>query len=369
LSNRATIPSLDGIRAISILLVVLSHSGLDHVVPGRLGVTIFFFLSGYLITTLLLAEWRASGTVGISNFYARRAFRLMPPLIVTLAVAYGLHFAGLLPGTSSLTGFLSQLLYWANYYLVFADNDGQIPNGTGVLWSLAVEEHFYIVYPVAMLLLLRFFQRPSAITSILVSVCVAILLWRIHLIGYPGLPDHRLGFSTDTRADSIIFGCIFAISMNPIEGMRPGERMKTAQWAMLLAGLALLASTIVIRNPYFRETYRYTLQGIALVPMFYMAIRYAGDWPFRWLSWQPVVRIGVWSYAIYLINDVFAEALAARLPWLETAPLIYTMLVLGLSIAFAIAIDKIVDPYFRELRGRFRHNSGRPVSREPLPIA
>ena len=82
------IPSLDGIRAISVLIVVLGHSGLEDVVPGGLGVTIFFFLSGYLITTLMLTEYERTGGINILNFYTRRAFRLMPPLLVTLAIAY-----------------------------------------------------------------------------------------------------------------------------------------------------------------------------------------------------------------------------------------------------------------------------------------
>ena len=142
--DSGVIPSLDGLRAVSILIVLVSHAGYGTIVPGGLGVTIFFFLSGYLITTLMLAEHERTGELDVVRFYARRVFRLMPPLIVTLAIVYGLTFAGLVPGGITLAGLASQLLYFANYYQIFFDPGNTIPGGTEVLWSLAVEEHYYI---------------------------------------------------------------------------------------------------------------------------------------------------------------------------------------------------------------------------------
>src|SRR5215813_15558710 len=87
-SDKGVIPSLDGLRAISISIVLVSHAGYGSVVPGGLGVTIFFFLSGYLITTLLVDERERSGRIDIGKFYLRRVFRLFPPLVVTLIIAY-----------------------------------------------------------------------------------------------------------------------------------------------------------------------------------------------------------------------------------------------------------------------------------------
>jgi hypothetical protein len=103
------IPSLDGIRAISVLIVVLAHSGLEALVPGGLGVTIFFFLSGFLITTLMLAENRRTGNINILKFYARRMFRLMPPLFISLAIAYCLTYVGLLSGGITIGGLVAQI--------------------------------------------------------------------------------------------------------------------------------------------------------------------------------------------------------------------------------------------------------------------
>ena len=103
------IPSLDGLRAISVLIVVLGHSGLEALVPGGLGVTIFFFLSGYLITTLMLTEHERIGEINILNFYTRRVFRLVPPLLISLAIAYALTYAGMLAGGITVAGLIAQL--------------------------------------------------------------------------------------------------------------------------------------------------------------------------------------------------------------------------------------------------------------------
>src|SRR5882672_6722055 len=107
-----TIPSLNGIRAISVLLVVLAHSGFGTIIPGGLGVTIFFFLSGYLITTLMLAESERLGNIAVLSFYARRVFRLAPALLITLTIAYGLNYSGVLPGQITHEGVTAQLLYF-----------------------------------------------------------------------------------------------------------------------------------------------------------------------------------------------------------------------------------------------------------------
>jgi peptidoglycan/LPS O-acetylase OafA/YrhL len=130
-----------------VLIVVVSHSGLGALVPGGLGVTIFFFLSGYLITALMLAENERTGKIYILNFYVRRIFRLMPPLFVTLGIAYGLTYVALLLGSITVRGLSAQLLHFANYHTIFFDLGNTVPEGTGILWSLAVEEHFYIILP------------------------------------------------------------------------------------------------------------------------------------------------------------------------------------------------------------------------------
>ena len=172
-------------RAISILIVLLSHAGYGTVVPGGLGVTIFFFLSGYLITTLLMEESKRSGRIDIGKFYFRRAFRLFPPLVVTLVIAYSLVSLGLLDGGISWAGVLAQLLYFANYYGLFYDPGRTTAAGTGILWSLAVEEHFYMIYPAVMVGLLALGLSRQRIVVVLAMTCLAVLAWRMYLAGLP----------------------------------------------------------------------------------------------------------------------------------------------------------------------------------------
>jgi peptidoglycan/LPS O-acetylase OafA/YrhL len=198
------IPSLDGIRAISVMIVVLGHSGFDVFVPGGLGVTIFFFLSGYLITTLMLTERERTGEINIANFYTRRVLRLMPTLFISLLIAYTLAYTNVLSGGITCAGLAAQLLYFANYYGLFFDHGNTIPDGTGILWSLAVEEHFYIVYPLLLTLLLGSALPLRTIGALLGAVCLAVLAWRIYLVQSPDFISDRTYYASDTRIDSII---------------------------------------------------------------------------------------------------------------------------------------------------------------------
>lgn len=355
-----TIASLDGLRAVSIIIVVLSHCGLSAIVPGQLGVTIFFFLSGFLITTLLLKEHSSTGTISIGQFYARRAFRLMPPLFIALIIAYALTYLGILPGRISLDGFLSQIFYFANYYLVFADGDEVIPYGTGILWSLAVEEHFYIVYPFSLLLLLRCLNTLRQVAAVLGVVCAGILAWRFFLISQPDISALRITFGTDTRADSIVFGCLLAMLRNPIHDLSPGEAMERRHWLLLAGALGLLLSTIAIRNWHFREGLRFTLQGLALAQLFYLSIRFAHLHPFRLLNSRWMVRLGIWSYAIYLIHDIVVGLVLAWAPAVHARPWFLVPIVMAVSVCFAHLLDRLVEPYFRELRRSFRPKPDRP---------
>jgi peptidoglycan/LPS O-acetylase OafA/YrhL len=352
------IPSLDGIRAISVLLVVLAHSSFDGV-PGGLGVTIFFFLSGYLISTLMLAEVGKTGRIDIPKFYARRIFRLMPPLVVTLAIAYGLTYTGLLGGGITLAGLASQLLYFANYYNLFFDPGDTVPSGTGILWSLAVEEHFYIFYPLLMTLLLRGGStvRLRAITLLLGAVCVAVLAWRFRLVHWPGFFADRTYFASDTRIDSIIYGCILALVRNPLREPPRQGAMSVGQWAILATGVGMLLFTLVYRDPTFRETIRYSLQGLALMPIFYFAVRFPDNWLFRHLNSRWAVTLGTYSYVIYLSHLVVILLITADLPSLAFRPLTVAPIALLTSIAYAAAIDRFVDPYFRHLRHKYRTGS------------
>jgi len=291
--RNGTIPSLDGLRAISISIVLVSHAGYGNVVPGGLGVTIFFFLSGYLITTLLTDERERSGRIHIGKFYLRRVFRLFPPLLVTLVIADSLVLLGLLGGGVSWTGVLAQLFYFANYYGLFFDPGNTTAAGTGILWSLAVEEHFYMVYPAVLAGLLAVGFSRQRIVVVLAVVCLTVLAWRMYLVTLPNVATERTYYSSDTRVDSIVFGCLLALAANPrfAKAGTSNPFFELTPAIILAAAAIVLLITIVWRETYFRETFRYSLQGLALMPIFYFAIRYAVHFPFTALNHPWVVSL------------------------------------------------------------------------------
>jgi len=351
LPRSLVIPSLNGIRAISVLIVLLSHSGFGAIVPGGLGVTIFFFLSGYLITTLLMVELATRSKIDIPQFYLRRAYRLLPPLVVTLAVAYGLVFARIMPCDFSFFALASQLFYLANYYGLFFDpGNTTTPPGTGILWSLAVEEHFYIFFPLLLSLLLRDPARPRALAAVLMVLCLAALIWRIYLV-HSGVSEGRTYYSSDTRMDSIAYGCLLALVANPMASLPFRDRMSWWQWLILILASAVLVATLLDRNPAFRETFRYSIQGISLLPIFYFAIKFAKNSLFRHANTPWIAKLGVYSYFIYLIHFVIIQVLIAYAGPLSNPFLLFAV-ALVLSVGYAAMIDRFVDPYFRELRRR-----------------
>src|ERR1700736_2790764 len=293
-----SIPSLDGIRALSVALVFFSHNGLGNIVPGGLGVTIFFVLSGFLITTLMRTEYAEHGTVSFRAFYLRRFLRLTPPLalITCLAVALSLTL-GL--GTSfTPTGLLSVLMYFSNYFVIFHGAEGQ-PPGLGVTWSLAVEEHYYLLFPPLALTLLRFRSAVSSAVT-LALLCAIILAWRCWLVLH-GASEDRVGMGTDTRVDAIFIGCLLAMVRNPwLE--QPAAPHRTRDLGFAAACIGLLIGTLLWRNEFFRLTFRYTLQSLSIAGLLYLAVARAHLAPFRWMNARPLVYLGAVSYTVYLAH-------------------------------------------------------------------
>jgi peptidoglycan/LPS O-acetylase OafA/YrhL len=320
---------LDGVRAVSILLVVLSHLGLDHVLPGAFGVTLFFFISGYLITRQLLAHLNATGRIGLGRFYLRRALRLMPASLVYVAVAGGLYcLAG---GRIPPLAWLSAVFYGANYYALavgYATTLAGVRQPFNILWSLAIEEHFYLVWPV----LLGLAWRSRFLAAGVLAFCAAVLVWRgalydlcflDHVGGVcarlrpdPLLRYNQLYLATDTRADSIAWGVLLAT-----EEARLSRFAARPFWLTLAAG-ALVVS-FLLPGPIGHYVLRPTLQGAALLGLMPAILRREG-WMKRLLAWPQAVAIGRLSYSLYLWHW---GALAAAdwaltrhgMPWLAVA--------------------------------------------------
>jgi peptidoglycan/LPS O-acetylase OafA/YrhL len=349
------IPSLDGFRTVAFSIVFLAHAGLEKVIPGGFGVTIFFFLSGYLITTLLRREHAKTGDLSFRQFYKRRVIRIWPAFYVVLGLAVLATLAHLLPGTIQTVPLLAQTLHFANYYSIFHGNDG-MPLGTGVYWSLAVEEHFYLVFPLLYLGLLRAKLSARGQVAVLLLISAAVLAWRCYLVRVLHVDaenDHRTFYATDTRLDGILFGCMLAILGNPaLDPQRGSERLW--KFALLPLGLLVMVGALLYRQPEFRETFRYTLQGLALIPVFVVAIRYP-DWgPFAALNWNWVRKMGVLTYPLYLVHFALLYAAEIYLPKLHWT--VQGGIALAASFALALAVHHFVElPVVRLTRKRAPH--------------
>jgi peptidoglycan/LPS O-acetylase OafA/YrhL len=349
-SHDKIIPSLNGWRAIAVSLVVIGHISTGYLnIPAGLGVTIFFFLSGFLITRLLLVEFSRDNSINIAHFYGRRVLRICPPLTLVLVVTYALTSLGLFVGVASIKGFLAQFFYFANYYSLFFGPDNQIPSGTAVFWSLAVEEHFYLVFPGLLLIMLRR-MRPIQISLLLLVVCALILAWRYYLTASPGFDPNRTYYATDTRIDSILFGCILATSWDEINARWKHFEGNPAKFGLLFLGCILLAVSLVVRDARFRETIRYSIQGIALMPLFLYSIKNYDGPVFSALNWNVLNRIGIYSYSIYLSHEIIFDNISQQFQ----SRLLAAAATIVLSVMFAYFVDISIDRYFRQLRSRLR---------------
>jgi peptidoglycan/LPS O-acetylase OafA/YrhL len=341
------VPSLDGLRAVSFLFVFASHTGLGRF-PGGFGVTIFFFLSGYLITSLLRTEYERTGTINLRHFWMRRALRILPPfyLVLIAAITGTLIFDP--PGTLSGSGVTAQLLHVSNYWIA-AHGYGGLPNGTGVYWSLAVEEHFYLLFPWLYILMQKLGLSRRNQAFLLWGLCAAVLLWRCVLVFRWDPPSDRTYLASDTRIDSILFGCALAVWRNPVlDAPELNEHRWHVVWVPV--ALAVFLGCLLYRAPAFRETVRYSLQGIALIALFTAAIRFPRWFAFRLLNNRVADFLGSLSYSLYLLHFVVIGATVAVLPYLP--PWVTAILALGLSVTLAQIIRIAVEEPCARIRRR-----------------
>lgn len=301
------IPGLDGLRALSVLLVILAHAGIEKV-PGSLGVTVFFFISGFLITGLLLQERERTGTVSILGFYGRRYQRLMPELTVYVAVATVASALWFNPYRWVDVG--ASLFYLTNYLKVFSPAVGDAPFPMSHFWSLAVEEHFYLTWPLLMLA----FAKPRAALGVTCLVLVGALVARRVAVGLHA-PVEYARYASECRIDSIAYGGLLAL----LHHQRSALLARIAglgHWPLLVGSGLVLASTFggALGLPdAAHETLVYCGQGVGLLLCFaYLYVGSRGGWAIRLLELPALRFVGRASYGVYIWHyaAVFLAAMA-----------------------------------------------------------
>ena len=274
------VPALDGVRGVAILLVIAFH--FFGVTGGATGVDVFFVLSGFLITTLLLEERTASGRIDLLAFYKRRARRLLPALGVVMAV-YLVATAAV--GDDRIVVALAGISYAANILLA---SGSSIFRGSGLvhLWSLAEEEQFYLVWPVLLLVVARF---RRALIVILVGYAL-LSAWRAGL-SLHGTPTYRIYDGPDTRATALVAGAGLAIYRHRW-GLTVGEG------AGQLAACVLLGGVFFGWAVDFWPTVGQPVFELAVVLLIAAALNETSM--ARGLATKPLVWVGERSYSLYL---------------------------------------------------------------------
>lgn len=328
------IASLDGLRAISIMIVFIGHAFKSIPFPGGLGVTIFFFISGYLITTLMCREVSSNGFVDLKAFYLRRVLRLGPPLCITLALGILFVQLGWVEGTLNPVGLASQFLFFFNYWDAY--NTEEVISGTKILWSLSVEEHFYFIFPMLFILAIRNGWRAWWMPAL----CVVVLGWRLAKFQIFGATEWQIYALTDTRFDSMLWGCFLAVTTESGSNALIGKSERLCRNIALVGVLGILIS-LLVREELFRSTIRYTIQGISLIPIFFYVLKFEGTIAFWFLNLRIMKFLGMCSYTFYLIHYIIINALLYNKVF--DSEVLRATLAGSLAILFAYLVHKYVE--------------------------
>ena len=321
-------PSLDGLRGIAVLAVMATHFNAPGIVNGGLvGVTLFFVLSGYLITSLLVAERESAGRIDLANFYVRRAARLLPALaLVLVAVGTALVIDGR-PGVA-LAGVVTSSLYVSN----LAVAGGVVLGPLEHTWSLAIEEQFYLLWPAILILVIARRRLLVALLIVGIGVSAALRLGPITDIERFWWLYHH----TFTRADALLVGCLLALV--PFRPSLPTT----------LLGVATLVFLVVL------PTDQGTFASLLLLPTAIAGGIVVISKP-RWLGVAPLVAVGRISYGLYLWHFPLAMLLPA---W---AAFVGTFVLATLSYRF-------VELPIRRAAAKWRAAAdGRPGLQSPVP--
>lgn len=368
----ARLPSLDGWRALSIVLVLGAHTALTagfperlvrpfhHLFDGHMGVRFFFVVSGLLITWLMLSEERKTGRVNLPHFYARRALRILPVYLAFLLVAGMIQY--FTTCDHDLTTWIANLTFTRDFF----------PGGNTLsnhFWSLAVEEQFYLLWPflfVALAPALRTRIMPFVVVGAILVAFLNRCLWEFPPSGAPLWKNLFHEWSFFNNVDSLAIGCMAAIWLAADErGLR--SLLTSRPRLVVLVSMLMLAEPYIMHwladrawlSPAFKSLswacwfgLGRTFQSVGFVALAVQSIMLPSWGLYRCLNWRPVAALGVLSYSIYVWQNIFcAKPVKFGLidPWWMTYPLWLVP-----ALAAAILSYHFLEKPFFNLRHRFR---------------
>lgn len=355
------IPALDGVRGLAVSLVVLQHSGLA--VGGRIGVDLFFVLSGFLITGILLREQDETGRIGLRNFYARRVLRLFPALFLMVVVVTA--FVAIVHPTQlwmTVQNAGSILLYFFNWVLVWQMPDATLHQSMfSHVWSLSVEEQFYLLWPLVLIIAARFRAPHTVLATIIAAGILYPAIGRAAIAD--SAPELQIYFRSDMRFDGLMFGAAVALLTQTCHS-RP--RFSTL---LAILGWAALAIILVMARTELLETGALYQWGFTLVNFCGAALIASLVWcpaqqlqklmSLAWLRW-----LGVISYGIYLWHwPVFRALRPLEGGWTRKVTEI------ALSILIAALSYYLMERRFLRLKHLFPATGGSGAAQRGAPLA
>ena len=334
------VPALDGMRAIAVALVIAYHLGYSGVAGGYIGVEVFFILSGWLVCALLMNEQQRTGAIALGGFWLRRARRLLPAMAAVIA---GTLIVAAFAQPEKLSELRTQAFAAATYHLnwrLVVDQQSYFeaaegPSALEHLWSLSIEEQFYLIFPLLAAFVLAKRSRPAAVRIVLGLALVSTVLRFV--LYQPGSDPSRVYFGTDTRLSGLLMGVALGLFWTP-NRLRPHatRRFTLTMDAIAVAGAAVVAWYAFGLDEHRATAFRggFTAVQIATVAVLAVAVYPAPTMTARVLSVAPLRWVGQRSYGIYLIHwpvIVFLSDAPGEQPENPMAVAVEVGLVLGLA--------------------------------------
>lgn len=341
---------IDAMRAFAVLLVVTAHTNVGGI-PGGSGVTIFFTISGFIITHLLIKERDLTNGFDMKKFYLRRALKLAPPFLLLIGiptVVYSIF------NPVTWGAFAAQVFFVFNWYSDAQANPIYILPGSSVVWSLSIEEQFYIVFALLWILVVRSKSTMKYLVVIAATCVLASLTLRFYM-AFSGTDSSRIGIGTDTRMDGIAIGVLTAAVFHQVANNRLVRLTRIIRHdALLLVAVAAYTVSLLIRDPLFRDTLRYTVQALAAA----LVILYGlvpSETAFRRLFEKAVAAkvvqiIGLSSYSMYLAHGPLMRVVESYADGLD-AVLRFLLLTL-IGVAGGVLAWRVIEVPIERLKHR-----------------
>ena len=349
IASQRHLPALDGLRAVAVATVMFYHYTESRYVPGDLGVTLFFVISGFLITLLLIRENDRDGAVSLRGFYARRTLRIFPAYYAYILFSLGIDVARHHPWSPGLLA--SALAYVMNYYNAL---NGHPVTSVAHAWSLADEEQFYLLWP-ALFLLLRRMQPANAMRWI-AAVIVAVVAWRSYLYLGRGVGSAYVYNAFDTRCDSLAIGCMLAFASRTRTFSKLAGLVASHAW-MPLFTIGIVYASRVLAPAEYHYSVGFTVDSALMALLIVQLMQLADSMSWSWLDHRVTRFFGVISYPLYLYHGwglAFATHLGRQaLPVTLVAATV-------LSVALACGSYYVVERPFLRLKKRMEERRSSP---------